>query len=605
MVKLQTTSIINSRHPSYTSGLSDWQKWRLTYEGGERFRNRYLKQFSVREDQDDFYTRRSLTPIPGFAKSAINNIRDSIFQRMRDITRNGGSDAYRQAISGLSGGVDRRGSTMNAFLGTKVLPELLVMGRMGVYVDNSVIQGVTLADTGPAQPYIYPYAIDDILSWSCTDPEHPSQFKSILLRDHCLQFDGVTGLPVETFKRFRLMWIDDESGNVMLQFYNENGVKVDRDGNEQPEPYELRLNRIPFVMLDLGDSLIKDVCEHQIALLNLESQAVWYALQSNFPFYVEQRDLKAGNSHLKPSANADGTATTGGQGASDSDIKVGTTHGRGYDKGVDRPAFIAPPDHPLRVSMDLQDRYEAQIRKLVNLAVQTLASRESAESKEIDNQGLESGLSFIGLVLENAERQIADFWASYESIKPERREIPTIKYPDRYSLKTDSDRIDEAERLSNLIFKIPSREAKKEIAKQIVETLLGGRVDWRRIDEITAEIQNSDYLTSDPDTIIAAVEAGLCGEKTGSIALGFSDGEYKLARRDHLARVMRIAEAQNTRGEDSGDPAARGVDDLSADPAGAANEEREAATEPSTNPQQRRRRTRGRNRRQRATGSEE
>ena len=32
----------------------------------------------------------------------------------------------------------------------------------------------------------------------------------------------------------------------------------------------------------------------------------------------------------------------------------------------------------------------------------------------MDNQGLEAGLSYIGLVLEAAERQIAEFWAAYE-----------------------------------------------------------------------------------------------------------------------------------------------------------------------------------------------
>ena len=32
----------------------------------------------------------------------------------------------------------------------------------------------------------------------------------------------------------------------------------------------------------------------------------------------------------------------------------------------------------------------------------------------MDNQGLEAGLSYIGLVLESAERRIAEFWAAYE-----------------------------------------------------------------------------------------------------------------------------------------------------------------------------------------------
>ena len=92
-------------------------------------------------------------------------------------------------------------------------------------------------------------------------------------------------------------------------------------------------------MLDIGDSLIKDVCQHQIALLNLGSSDVNYALRSNFPFYIEQKDLRAVGAHLKHAATADGTATTGGQGAADTDIKVGATHGRTYDKGMNPPAL--------------------------------------------------------------------------------------------------------------------------------------------------------------------------------------------------------------------------------------------------------------------------
>ncbi len=118
--------------------------------------------------------------------------------------------------------------------------------------------------------------------------------------------------------------------------------------------------------------------------------------------------------HLKHAATADGTATSGGQGAADANIKVGATHGRTYDKGMNPPAFINPSAEPLRASLELQDRLKRDIRELVNLAVSSLAVRASAESKAMDNQGLEAGLSYIGLLLESAERQIAEFWAAYE-----------------------------------------------------------------------------------------------------------------------------------------------------------------------------------------------
>lgn len=564
------TRIIDSRHPSFLSSMTDWEKWRLTYKGGDEFKQRYLERFNAREDAADFKTRSKLTPVPAFAKSAINDIRNSIFQRMRDITRVGGSQDYRNAVAGMDLGVDRRGSSMNAFLGMKVLSDVLVMGRAGVYVDNSVVQGETLADAQGARPYLYAYQIEDILSWTCASPDDPSQFQSLLLRDTCLDYDRRTMLPLSTFQRFRLLWL--ENGKVNLQFYAMNGSEIDRDGNPSDGPTQLDLTRIPFVMPDLGDSLIKDVCGHQISLLNLASRDVWYALQANFPFYIEQRDFRAIGSHLKQASTEDGTATTGGQSAGEQNIVVGASHGRAYGKDTDAPAFIAPPTEPLLASIALQEKLEGDIRKLVNLAVQTMATRGSAESKSMDNQGLEAGLSFIGLVLESTERQIAEFWAAYENKNVKQREIATVKYPDRYSLKTDSDRIDESTKLSKLIYTVPGRKAKKEIAKNIVVTLLSGKVDVGTIDEIHKEIDASDYLTSDPDTIIQAHVEGLVDTQTGSEALGFDPKVAPKAQAEEKQRAADLIKAQSAAGVGLKNPAARGEPSLSTDPNGAAGE---------------------------------
>lgn len=555
-------TIVDSRFPGYWNQWNDWQKWRLTFRGGEDFRNKYLKKFTR---EDDFRLRKELSPIPPVAKSAITDIRNSIFQRMPDISRVGGSSPWRQAITGLNGGVDRHGSTMNSFLGLKVLEELLVMGRCGIYVDNSPIVGATMADTQGATPYLTAYQIEDVLSWSQSDPDSPSDFQSLLLRDTVMGYDQRTRLPTREFKRFRLIWI--EGGQVQHQFYNKDGTPVDRQGNPAG-PVALELSRIPFVMSDLGDSLLRDASEYQITLMNMLSRAVWYDLQSNFPFYVEQRDTRGAGSHLKQSANEDGTATAGGQAAADNAIMVGAMHGRAYAKDLNPPGFINPSAEPLTASLAFQDKLEADVRKAVNLAVQTMATRASAESKSMDNQGLEAGLSFIGSVLEQTERTLNTHVAAYENRDPFKREIATIKYPDRYSLKTDGDRIDEASKLAKLIFSVPTHDGKVEVFKLIISTLLGGRVNVQTIDKIHKQIEQSDYLTSDPDTIIAAVEAFVCDAATAAEALGFATGTAEKAQQERLQQAQQIALAQGVVvGEGGvGEPGARGVTALSSDP---------------------------------------
>jgi hypothetical protein len=540
-------NITDYRHPSWWLSQDDWEKWRLTYAGGEAFKLKYLQKFTNREDNDDFNRRSAVTPIPAFAKAAVNDIRNSIFQRLRDIVRVGGSSTYQSAVAGERGGVDRRGSTMNSFLGMKVLTDLLVMGKTGVYVDNSLDQPLTMADQGSARPYLYSYPVEDIVGYTCMRADDPAELQSVVLRDTVMQFDEATLLPTSLTKRYRRLWV--EGGGVKVQMYDEGG--------RETTLYELELTRIPFVILDIGDSLLRDVCQHQIALLNLGSGDVNYALMSGFPIYVEEADPRGAGAHLKQAGNG-GTAMAGGQGAATTEKLVGASHGMSYSKGATPPSFINPSSEPLLSSMKLQEKLESDIRKLVNLSVQTLATRASAESKSLDNDGLEAGLSFIGLVLEGAERKIVDFWTAYEERNEAKRQIAVVKYPDRYSLRGDSDRIEESTKLSSLMSQFPGQTAKKETAKLMVQSLLGGRVSVTVLETINKEIDAAPFTTSNPDTLQMAVEKGLCGEKTASLALGFGPDEYLQAQADHAKRIARIAEAQ---GISAG---ARGVSDLSA-----------------------------------------
>ena len=562
--KKDTPRIIDTRHPNFLVTGLEWEKLRLTYRGGQDFRDRYLKKFTKREEKLDFEARRDITPIPAFAKATLNEIRNSIFQRMWDVSRLGGSERYQQAINGIEGGVDNRGNTMTSFLGTQVLEELLVMGRVGIYVDNDNVTGGTLASTENNSPYVYRYQLEDILNWRQSDPRKPSEFQSVLLRDTQTQYDPLNMLPVAEFKRFRQLWID-EGGKVNLQFFNEENQKVNRDG-EPAGPQILDIDRIPFVMLDIGQSLLKDVADYQIALLNLGSSDIAYCLHANFPFYVEQGDPRAGSNHLKSGVDEDGTASTGGQGAADEQVRVGTVHGRRYAEGTERPGFIHPSGEPLEMSMKKQEVLQQDIRKLVNLAISTLATRASAESKSMDNAGLESGLSFIGLVLEAGERLIADYWAQYES-----GEKPAlIQYPQRWNLETDESRIKKADDLLELMAKIPGHTAKRELNKSIITILLSGKVPLDRIAEIHKEIDDAAYTTSDPKTILDAQKAGLVGDKTASVALGFDDDEHIQADKDHTERIARIKEAQSS----DDNLAARGVADLDEN-TGSGSEERE------------------------------
>lgn len=559
---------------SHMAQVQDYYKWRTCYEGGQEFLNRYLQKFSNREDDQDFQSRKAMTPIATFAKSAINEIRNNLFQRLVGITRTGGSTVYQKAVKGEGLGVDNDGSSMTQFIGTKVLTDLLVCGKVGVYVDAMASAGQTLADRANFQPYCYVYKPEDIINFKLNPPEHESRFQSLWLRDSVQTFDEVFQDPTGIEDRYRHVWIN-EDGYVTVQMHKSF------EGNAAlGEPVVLELRSIPFVLADIGQSLMLDVCSHQIAVLNLASSNVQYGVSASFPIYTEQTDQRGVGTHLK-SANADGSATTGGQGAGPKEAKVGVSYGRRYDMGADRPDFINPSSEPLIANLKLCESLKQDIRELVQLAVVTAGAQTSAASKDKDNQGLEAGLSFIGLVLEKAEREIAKHWAAYESTEPKNRQIATVAYPARYQLQTEGQRIEEAAALHDVVAKLPSRAAKKATAKLLLSSLLSSRVSEDTMSKILAEVDKANFTTSDPEIIRMAKEAGLLSAETGAIALGFDKKEAEMAATEHIDRLAAIAAHQTPPG------GVNGVADTQSDAnAGKADKaaSRQTDNKPSTEP---------------------
>ncbi len=181
----------------------------------------------------------------------------------------------------------------------------------------------------------------------------------------------------------------------------------------------------------------------------------------------------------------------------------------------------------------------------------------SAESKNYDQRGLESGLSYIGLQLEHGEQQIARLWSIYENAV----ETPQVNYPKFWNLKSEKDQREEVEQLEEIRDSIPSPKFQKEITKQMARIMLSTRISDTELAKIEAEIDSATVITSDPDTIIGDIKAGLLSSKTGSMARGYPESEYPLAQEELAKRRLEILKAQT-----KSDPAARGVPELADNP---------------------------------------
>lgn len=557
-------AISHLTHPLWDLHFIEWLKWRLAYTGGKRFMTTYLKRFGKRENEDDFTTRLDVSYCPAFAKVGINEIKDSIYNRMVDITREGGSKSYQDAVAGKNNGVDLLGSSMNYFLGVKVLPELLTMGRCGIYVDMPPLQeGISKSVAGNARPYLYVFPIEDIRNWVFDESHEPNEFASILLQENVMVHDAETGFPVANEMRYRRLW-RNEDGVINAAFYKENSNDMlDLHGNTILNPLTLNVDKIPFIILDIGESFMTDVADYQIALMNLASSDMNYAIRANYPFYTEQTDSRGENQNTR--AIEKGGSVGDPNAAKTNEINTGVTKGRRYPKGLDRPGFIHPSPEPLKASMEKQEQLKSEIRLLLKLALTNLQPTKmaSAESKKQDTRSVENGLGYIGLVLENAERKIAHFWDMYEGLNT----VADIHYPDDYKLLTEVERRAETEFLEEVKDQIPSATFKKEVQKRQAKIALTNKITAEQFKIIEKEIDQATSLTSDPEVVLGAQEAGLVSNETASKILGFPAGEVEKAKQDHIDRLTRIAIAQSE-GAAAGVAvgAERGIKDRGGDP---------------------------------------
>ena len=558
-------SLVNYAHPLYASSLEQWVKWRLVYEGGDCFLNAYLKK-RKKEKTSDYLNRRAMTPTPSFAKSAIQEIANSIYMRLPDVSRKGGSKSYQEAVEGLGLGVDMEGHSMNQFIGLQVTPELLAMAKVGIFVDAPPISGPTLRDQMNSRPYIYMYGPEQIRSWT-PHPERIGEYKALLLEECVPLCCNETGLTTGEWTRLRHVFLGEDN-LVHVRFYNQSGKQVDQDAAPTKEDYIINLPYIPFVCEELSSSLLADVANHQIALLNLESSDVEYIIQAVKAFYVEQQNL---NTQLWGRESKEGEAEPNPR-DNDKEIVAGETQGRIYGQGMNPPAFIHPSSEPLDASMKKQAALKEDIRRLVHLALSTVSPKmASAESKEKDATGLAAGLSHVGTVLRHLENRIAAIWADYEGGRDGAAEVA---YPKSYSLLTDKERRDEAEQLEELRDVVPSGTFQKEVSKVIVKTLVGHRLTVAQLEKIYSEIEKAESYTSSEEILARRKELGVLDSRTFARLTGMPESVVDAAEKEHADRLARIAESQAEAKVEAENAAARGNPDASGDPKQEASEEK-------------------------------
>ena len=528
------TAVSKRQHPDYTAMSDEWELYRYVLGGGDDFVEKYLEKYSTREDDADFRDRKKMTYCPGHAEASVMDIRNSIYQRMVDIVRDTNIESLNRCISGDYRGVDNKGSTLNSFMGRTVLTELLFLGRVGINIDRSpnYTNARSLRDRMRKHPYLTMFETEDIISWRYDEEERLVKLYVRYFED---DIDETTGLVKGILTKYKLYHLED--GVVVVDYFD------DKETTDPVAQRILELTRIPFVILSTSRSLLKNIGKYQVALLNMESSDVNSCIKNNFTFYVEQYDPRS-ERHLKTVS----TEETKNEGDIDRDtakeltVKTGSATGRRYPLGAEHPRFIHPSPEPLRASMEKEGKIQEDIRKLINLNISMLEPRRaSADSKREDRRGLESGLSYIGMELEHAERETAEIWAEYDKISEPKI---IVHYPASFDMKSDEDRRLEAKEVLDIAIRIPSSSYRRELMKDAAKKLLGNKISYDRLEKIYKEIDSEQPVITDPKWVLEAHKDGLVSDETASMLLGYAKGEAEKAAKDHAERAARIVLAQ-------------------------------------------------------------
>ncbi len=551
-------NITTITNPTYDEMIDLWGAYRLTGEGGEEFLEEYLIQ-RPGEKADDFTRRKDITYTPSFSKAAVNQIINSVSQRLFSVRRIGGTQKYQRAMRGLDLGVDRAGRSMNSFSTTEIISELCIMGGVGVLVDAPNQAPTTLQDEENVSPYIYTYRVEDIRAWA-TDPLDPSRFTRLLLRDFVQELDQDFDLSVGFLERYRLYTLEDD-GTITLTLFDADGEEVDVVNIDIPE--------IPFVFMKLSSSFMTDIYRHQIALLNLGSADMKYAWEGNTIFLVEQYDPNNPSEAYRRTSE-DEDASDSGSAASvvspDTTSKqFGVAKGARVPKNLEYPQYVSPDAEPLRVSIEKQAQVKDQIAELLNQSLRTVTSRSSsADSKKVDERKEEDGLRAVGSELEYGENRIAVFWSAFES----QENTAQVKYPQSYQYLSSEERRKGVKDLSELMTLTPSLLAQKQIAKEIVMLLVGQNSTEEDLARMFKQIDDAKGVIADPEAIAKLVEMDLLDTETAVQQIGFPKEVAQKARKERLERAKDIAQAQSINN------GARGNDALSVNPEQEAKQEK-------------------------------
>ena len=545
-----TTSIIDLRSPGFVRDIAYWQTWREAVAADAD----YVEAQLIRqpgESLKEFKNRKACTPHPAYIGATLREILVNIYTHMDSVIRTGGANSFQAAIHGRGNGVDGAGTSLNYFMVMLVLRELLMMRRVGVFVDRHPLPpGATRQDAADNPPYMYVYTAEQILAWALR-PGHMVPDEILLRREVPVYLEN-TQLVTTMTTEYVHGYMSREPSEVIFDIYNQTG--------EQTARYTQTFPTLPFVLLEIPESIVAPVLGHQAALLNLGSSNIAFAMASNLAVYTEQTDMAWLMAQLRQAEltqnDLDSADSTDSNANVASQVKVGLNYGRRYAQHTDRPEFIVPDNENLERTQKLYTLLREDIRQLMLLTVESLTSRGQLTATSLiqSQAAVSNGLTALAGILERVEVQLSRMWSDYE----DEPHTFAVKYPREFHVLTPADRNAQVAALNDQRKLVPSRTFQELVTLRIAQMVLGPQIAAEEKTEIQTQISQAPILTSDPDVLNQLVDAGTCPREYAAQALTLPTDAAEKANTEHADRLARIAAAQS---DAAGASTARGNSD--------------------------------------------
>lgn len=470
-----TEKQIKKLHHEYAEYVSHWEYYYRSYIGGEEYREGgYLRKY-LNEDAapGDQYGQRLLnTALQNHVKSIVHIYRSYLF---RSVPKRTLSNLLNQPdVTSFLSDVDRNGTDINAFM-KKIVDGVMVYGSMWLVVDRPAYRTLTRAEELQLgiRAYVNAYVPSNVLDWEFEpDITGRNVLTCLKIVEHSGEdMDQLVIWYPDTVCRY---WVEKKEFNRQINDL-QGEAEVEYGKIIRAEEYFNPLGYIPAIHInvDNGHSQIADIADTQRSIYNRLSELEQAIRISGHPTLVKTVSTKA-------SAGAGAVINV------EEDMPPEL-----------RPYLLQPSGSTIdSILKAIQMDVEA-IDKMAHVSGirGTVGTPMSGVALQTEMQMLNSRLSDLAEILQEAEYKIWELFTAWQGLTPDRDFY--IEYEKSFDIRDKHSDLELLRRANEFTI---NNMLKKEIQKQIAKLLVD---DENVLSQIIADIDSTFDATIVAQTTVS------------------------------------------------------------------------------------------------------